>query len=100
MTGQTKTKNPEHATLNGMELQRLRDTPNVVVELFNPQYHHVLKTHERDELYFVETGTAELIVDGCRTLCAAGDRLAVPAHVPHYFDRVSPDFTSWAVLLP
>lgn len=100
MTGQTKIKNPSNATYNGIELQQLRDTPNVVVELFNPQYHHVLKTHERDELYFVETGTAELIVAGRRILCAAGDRLAGPAHVPHYFDRVSSDFTSWAVLLP
>lgn len=82
------------------ELQEFLDHPEAVVEFFNPKYHHVLKTHERDELYFIDSGTAELIMGKNRIVCKSGDRLHVPANCPHYFDKITNDFASWAVLVP
>lgn len=82
------------------ELQKFIEDPDAVVEFFNPQYHHVLKAHERDELYFIDSGSAEIIMGKTRIVCQQGDRIHVPANCPHYFDRITPDFASWAVLVP
>ncbi|MGH9821058.1 MAG: cupin domain-containing protein [Pyrinomonadaceae bacterium] len=53
--------------------------------------------HDEDEFYFIASGTGEIVVDGDRSKCEAGDAFFVPAMAEHRFENFSPDFAAWAV---
>jgi mannose-6-phosphate isomerase-like protein (cupin superfamily) len=53
--------------------------------------------HEEDEFYFIVRGRGDLIIDGQRFACEAGDALFVPARTPHHFENFSDDLATWAV---
>jgi mannose-6-phosphate isomerase-like protein (cupin superfamily) len=65
--------------------------------LYAPQVEDFQTQHEQDELYFVVSGTSELVRDGERLRVSAGDALFVPARMPHRFEHFSKDFVTWAV---
>jgi mannose-6-phosphate isomerase-like protein (cupin superfamily) len=82
------------------------------VRWFRPQLELEHKPHDRDEVYFVVTGTAmfrrgnmpgpfdegNLGTEGeQRTAVRPGDVLFVPAGAPHKFDEMSEDLAVWAV---
>lgn len=71
---------------------------SMVVELFAPVGHDPQTPHQQDELYFIQTGSAELLVGGERDTCAPGDVFFVAAGVGHHFEKMSADFTTWVVL--
>ena len=53
--------------------------------------------HQRDELYFVASGTGRYRVEDDVTEVRTGDLLFAAAHVPHGFEDISDDFTVWVV---
>ena len=53
--------------------------------------------HERDELYFVASGTGHYRVEDRVTAVGPGDLLFAAAHVAHGFDDFSDDFAIWIV---
>lgn len=53
--------------------------------------------HERDELYFVASGTGRYRVEDNVTAVAPGDLLFAPAHVAHGFEDFSDDFAVWII---
>ncbi|WP_332778181.1 cupin domain-containing protein [Polaromonas sp.] len=53
--------------------------------------------HTQDELYLVHRGTGQLVINGQRLDCAAGDTLFVAAGVAHRFEQFSDDFVTWVV---
>lgn len=82
------------------------------VRWFQPEERQPHAPHDRDELYFVVSGTAtfhrglesgpfsddKLGLLGEDTLnVAVGDLVFVPAGAEHYFDRLSADFAVWAI---
>jgi mannose-6-phosphate isomerase-like protein (cupin superfamily) len=67
------------------------------VEVYAPKGTDPQTPHEQDELYFIHSGTGELIIDGARHSCSAGDVFFVPAGTGHRFDKFSDDFTAWVV---
>lgn len=69
----------------------------MVVELFAPIGHDPQTPHRQDELYFIQTGSAELLIAGEPFACAPGDAFFVAAGVEHHFEKMSADFTTWVV---
>ena len=53
--------------------------------------------HEEDEFYFIARGSGELVINGDRYPCRAGDAFFVEAKAPHRFENFTDDFATWAV---
>ncbi|HUB11608.1 MAG TPA: cupin domain-containing protein [Acetobacteraceae bacterium] len=53
--------------------------------------------HQRDELYFVASGTGRYRVADSLTEVAQGDVLFCAAHLPHGFEDISEDFSVWVL---
>ena len=53
--------------------------------------------HERDEVYIIHTGHAQLTVGTEHHQCKAGDAFFVAAGIEHRFEHPSDDFSSWVV---
>jgi len=70
---------------------------SLVVELYAPRERDIQSPHDRDEVYFVASGSGEFVADGRRSAFAAGDALFVAAGVEHRFEHFSPDFATWVV---
>jgi mannose-6-phosphate isomerase-like protein (cupin superfamily) len=53
--------------------------------------------HDRDELYFVATGTGRYRVEDTVTAVGPGDLLFAAAHARHGFEDFSDDFAVWII---
>jgi mannose-6-phosphate isomerase-like protein (cupin superfamily) len=53
--------------------------------------------HDRDEVYFVASGSGFLVRGGERVAIAPNDMLFVPARMEHRFEDYSRDFAAWVV---
>jgi mannose-6-phosphate isomerase-like protein (cupin superfamily) len=70
---------------------------SLVVELYAPVARDPQSPHDRDEVYFVISGSGDFVVAGECTHFAAGDALFVAAGIEHRFKNFTPDFTTWVV---
>ena len=70
---------------------------SLVVELYAPVGDDPQTPHDRDEVYFVISGSGDFIVAGERSRFAAGAALFVAAGVEHRFENFTPDFATWVV---
>jgi mannose-6-phosphate isomerase-like protein (cupin superfamily) len=70
---------------------------SLVVELYAPVETDPQTLHDRDEVYFVASGSGDFVVAGERSRFQAGDALFVAAGVEHRFENFSDDFTTWVV---
>lgn len=69
----------------------------LIVELYAPRGHDPQAPHDRDEVYFVISGSGDFLVAGERAPFRAGDALFAGAHVEHRFENFSDDFCTWVV---
>ncbi len=53
--------------------------------------------HSQDELYFVQSGQGEIIINGQRFDARSGDAFFVAAGTEHRFENFSKDFVTWVV---
>jgi len=67
---------------------------SLVVELYVPVGSDPQQPHDRDEVYFVISGSGDFVVAGERSRFVAGDALFVAAHVEHRFENFSHDFAT------
>jgi mannose-6-phosphate isomerase-like protein (cupin superfamily) len=67
------------------------------MEVFAPKGTDLQQPHTQDELYFVHSGTGQIIINGQRFEAAAGDAFFVAAGVAHRFENFSNDFVTWVV---
>ena len=67
------------------------------VELYAPQGVDPQQPHKQDELYFIQTGTGELVLQGERHSFGPGTAFFVPAGVEHRFENFSACFSTWVV---
>jgi mannose-6-phosphate isomerase-like protein (cupin superfamily) len=67
------------------------------VEFYAPLDHDPQTPHSQDELYFIHSGTSELVIEQERHACAPGMVFFVPAGAEHQFENFSADFTTWIV---
>ena len=69
----------------------------LVVELYAPTGHDPQTPHDRNEVYFVLSGSGDFVVAGERSRFAAGEALFAGAGVQHRFENFTPNFTTWVV---
>lgn len=67
------------------------------VELYAPAGTDTQGPHEQDELYFVQSGSGELIIAGEAHPFEVGACFFVGAGVEHRFENFSSDFSTWVV---
>ncbi len=67
------------------------------VELYAPIAQDLQTPHLQDELYFIQSGQGELIVNGERQPFEPGMVFFVAAGVEHRFENFTADFTTWVV---
>ena len=53
--------------------------------------------HSQDELYFIQGGDGEIIINDQRFAARAGDAFFVAAGVAHHFENFNTDFVTWVV---
>ena len=70
---------------------------SMTVEMYAPSVRDPQLPHDRDEVYFVLSGSGNFIVAGERSRFAAGDALFVGAGVEHRFENFTTDFATWVV---
>ena len=67
------------------------------VEVFAPKDADLQQPHAQDELYFIHSGTAHIVINAQRFDAASGDAFFVAAGVAHQFENFSNDFVTWVV---
>ena len=67
------------------------------VEVYAPKGEDLQQPHTQDELYFIHSGTGQIVINGQRFDAAAGDAFFVAAGVEHRFENFSNDFVTWVV---
>jgi mannose-6-phosphate isomerase-like protein (cupin superfamily) len=70
---------------------------SLTVELYAPVGHDSQSTHDRDEVYFVISGSGDFTVAGERSRVTIGDALFVAAGAEHRFENFTSDFATWVV---
>lgn len=56
-------------------------------------------SHEKDEFYFIISGTGKLNVGDVSYAFAPGDAFFVPKGIDHNFTEFTEDFSTWAVFV-
>ncbi|HTU83024.1 MAG TPA: cupin domain-containing protein [Candidatus Acidoferrales bacterium] len=87
--------------------ERLADVPEDWIELFRrdgvwvefyvPAGVDAQTPHDRDEFYFVASGSGSFVCNGKRTSFGPSDFLFVAARAEHRFEDFSDDFAAWVV---
>ena len=70
---------------------------SMLLELYAPRGVDPQQPHDKDELYFVASGSGTFVCDGERFAFAPGDALFVAAGVEHRFEDFTDDFETWVV---
>lgn len=81
----------------GAPFVRMMAGGSMTVEVYAPQGTDLQQPHAQDELYFIHTGTGQLLINGQRFDAQVGDAFFVAAGVEHRFENFSQDFVSWVV---
>jgi mannose-6-phosphate isomerase-like protein (cupin superfamily) len=87
-----------NAPLTPGRLSRLAfDTPDIELRHYAPQVEDRQVPHDRDELYFVISGTGTFLRGSERVAFAPGDVLYAAAGEMHRFADFSSDFATWVL---
>ena len=81
----------------GAPFLRMMAGGTMSVEVFAPKEADLQQPHAQDELYFIHSGTAQIIINGQCFDAATGDAFFVAAGVVHMFENFSDDFVTWVV---
>ena len=70
---------------------------SLAVELYAPVGSDPQTPHDRDEVYFVLSGSGDFVLAGSSSRFVGGDALFVAAGAEHRFENFTPDFAAWVV---
>ena len=93
----TKTATASLPAPPGKRFAEVFASQGVTIEIYAPRGTDPQQPHDRDELYFVATGTAVFWDGSKRRPVTPGDAIFVPAWVPHRFEEFTDDFSVWVV---
>jgi mannose-6-phosphate isomerase-like protein (cupin superfamily) len=80
---------------DGEPYQCILNQPGAQILIFAPRGTDHQTPHNRDEAYFVMTGSATLEIEGELYPVSAGDVAWVPKNIEHRFVEISDDFVTW-----
>jgi mannose-6-phosphate isomerase-like protein (cupin superfamily) len=72
-------------------------TSNLICEPTRPIGADPQRPHTRDEIYIVQSGSSEFVLNGERMNLTVGDAVFVPAGTDHRFENFSAGFGAWVV---
>ena len=67
------------------------------LEFYQPENVDLQQPHERDELYFIVSGSGMFIKNNIPQPFEAGEVIFVPAGMQHRFEDFTDDFSTWVV---
>jgi len=67
------------------------------IKMYRPVETDRQQPHDRDEVYFVASGSGWFVNGSDRHPFASGDMLFVPAGIVHRFEDFTDDFCTWVV---
>jgi mannose-6-phosphate isomerase-like protein (cupin superfamily) len=67
------------------------------IKMYQPAGTDMQQPHDRDEVYFVASGSGWFVNGPDRHAFASGDMLFVPAGAVHRFENFTDDFCTWVV---
>jgi mannose-6-phosphate isomerase-like protein (cupin superfamily) len=82
---------------NGAPFATMMAGGTMSVEVFAPKGTDLQQSHKQDELYFIQGGTGQIVINGQKFDAAAGDAFFVASGVEHRFENFSDDFVTWVV---
>ncbi len=82
---------------NGAPFVTMMAGGTMSVEVYAPKTVDLQQPHAQDELYFIHSGSGQIIINGQRFEAASGDAFFVAAGVEHRFENFSGDFVTWVV---
>jgi mannose-6-phosphate isomerase-like protein (cupin superfamily) len=82
---------------SGKEFLELFTHGSLSVEIYKPKHLDNQKPHERDEVYFIISGSGIFYHEGKRTNFQHGDFLFVAAGKEHRFENFTQDFVTWVL---
>jgi mannose-6-phosphate isomerase-like protein (cupin superfamily) len=82
---------------DGEPFVRMMAGGTMSVEVYAPKGTDLQQPHAQNELYFIYSGTGQLLINGQRFDANAGDAFFVAAGVEHRFENFSQDFVTWVV---
>lgn len=82
---------------NGAPFVTMMAGGTMSVEVFAPKGADLQQPHAQDELYFIHSGSGQIIINGQRFEAASGDAYFVAAGVEHRFENFSDNFVTWVV---
>jgi mannose-6-phosphate isomerase-like protein (cupin superfamily) len=82
---------------NGAPFVTMMAGGTMSMEVFAPKGTDLQQPHAQDELYFIHSGSGQIIINGQRFDAASGDAFFVAAGVEHRFENFSDDFVTWVV---
>ena len=88
---------PTSSYLSGAPFITMMAGGTMSLEVFAPKGKDLQQPHTQDELYFIQSGTGQIVINGQRFEAAAGDAFFVAAGVVHQFENFSEDFVTWVV---
>ena len=88
------------AALGGQRWVTMFSQKNLELEFYAPRGTDPQQPHTRDEMYFIQTGSATFVMDGERRKVGPGEVIFAAAGVAHRFEEISNDFSTWAIFVP
>jgi mannose-6-phosphate isomerase-like protein (cupin superfamily) len=82
---------------DGQPFSILLQHGNMRVEYYAPRGTDDQVPHAQDEIYIINSGTANFDRNGVKINCKANDVLFVPKGMPHNFFDISEDFGTWVI---
>jgi mannose-6-phosphate isomerase-like protein (cupin superfamily) len=67
------------------------------LEFFAPRGRDYQTPHDKDEIYIIVRGAADLIHESEIVSCRPGDAVFVAAGESHHFENISDDFATWVI---
>ena len=102
----SSSKDPLRATLAeariapfppGRQSSLLMEHGSMQLRFYAPKGEDKQTPHDQDELYFIHSGKATLLLEGEPLACTPGSVHFVPAGAVHRFIDFSRDFSTWVV---
>ena len=82
---------------SGKEFLELFGYGTLSLEVYKPVEHDHQQPHERDEVYFIISGSGIFNLEGTLSHFRPGDFFFVPARAEHRFQQFTEDFGTWVI---
>lgn len=81
----------------GPPIRTMFEHGNLKIEFYKPPGEDPQPPHEKDELYFIASGSGKFINNGVEQEVETGEVIFVPAGSNHRFFEFTNDFSTWVI---